>query len=221
MRKAERIVNNSCLKGWALVMTLLCSSGVFAQEPMTPDFDKKYTLAGLSVMGAEYTDVQAVKLFSALQIGQELTIPGEEITRAIRNLWAQDLFEDISIELAEVRDNQVYLVIQVDELPRLTRYTFEGVGRSEQESLKGKIELLTGRVVNENIMVTARKRLRDYYYDKGYWDADISIVQSPDNPRLRMAQRSISSFRKAKKSKWVKLLWMVRLSWRQKKFCVR
>ena len=29
-------------------------------------------------------------------------------------------------------------------------------------------------------MVTARKRLRDYYYDKGYWDADISIVQSPD-----------------------------------------
>ena len=122
MRKAERIVNNSCLKGWALVMTLLCSSGVFAQEPMTPDFDKKYTLAGLSVMGAEYTDVQAVKLFSALQIGQELTIPGEEITRAIRNLWAQDLFEDISIELAEVRDNQVYLVIQVDELPRLTRY---------------------------------------------------------------------------------------------------
>ena len=115
-----------------------------------------------------------------MQIGQELTIPGEEITRAIRNLWAQNLFEDISIELAEVRENQVYLVIRVDELPRLTRYTFEGVNRSEQETLRGKIDLLTGRVVNENVMVTARKRLRDYYHDKGFWDADIIITQSAD-----------------------------------------
>ena len=132
------------------------------------------------MLGADYTDAQAVKLFSALQIGQELTIPGEEITRAIRNLWAQNLFEDISIELAEVRENQVYLVIRVDELPRLTRYTFEGVNRSEQETLRGKIDLLTGRVVNENVMVTARKRLRDYYHDKGFWDADIIITQSAD-----------------------------------------
>ncbi|MFZ8835864.1 MAG: hypothetical protein ACO2XQ_02355 [Flavobacteriales bacterium] len=131
---------------WVSSMMAVCQAN--AQSFAAPDFDKKYTLAGLTVMGAEYTDAQAVKLFSALQIGQELTIPGEEITNAIRNLWAQNLFEDISIELAEVQDNRVYLVIRVDELPRLTRYTFEGVGRSEQETLRGKIELLTGRVVN-------------------------------------------------------------------------
>ena len=71
-------------------------------------------------------------------------------------------------------------MIRVDELPRLTRYTFEGVNRSEQETLRGKIDLLTGRVVNENVMVTARKRLRDYYHDKGFWDADIIITQSAD-----------------------------------------
>ena len=109
-----------------------------------------------------------------------MTIPGEEITRAIRNLWAQQLFSDISVELAEVRDDRAYLVIRVDELPRLTRYTFEGIGSSEQETLKGKIELLTGRVVNQSVVKTAKKRLDDYYYDNGFWDARIDIVQAKD-----------------------------------------
>ncbi len=40
---------------------------------------QKYRIAGLTVLGAEYTDVQAVKLFSALQIGNSITIPGEDV----------------------------------------------------------------------------------------------------------------------------------------------
>jgi outer membrane protein insertion porin family len=151
-----------------------------AQGALTAETSQTYTLGGLTIMGAEYTDQQAIKLFSALQIGQELTIPGEEITRAIRNLWAQQLFSDISVELAEVRDDRAYLVIRVDELPRLTRYTFEGVSRSEQETLKGKIELLTGRVVNQSVVKTAKKRLDDYYYDKGFWDVKVDISQAKD-----------------------------------------
>ena len=176
----------------SLLLVLTAWMPLAAQVNSAADYNKKYTLAGLTVLGAEYTYAQAVKLFSALQIGQELTIPGEEITRAIRNLCDQNLFADISIDLAEVRDNQVYLVIQVEELPRLTRYTFEGVGRSEQETLKGKIELLTGRVVNKNVMVTTRKRLRDYYHDKGYWDAEIAIVKTPDTSFENGAKLNIS-----------------------------
>jgi len=158
----------------------LMATSAAAQTAPSAETSQTYTLGGLTVIGAEYTDPQAIKLFSALQIGQELTIPGEAITRAIRNLWGQDLFSDIAVELAEVRDNRAYLVIQVDELPRLTRYTFNGVSRSEQETLKGKVELLTGRVVNQNVVKTAQKRLYDYYYDKGFCDARIDITQAND-----------------------------------------
>ena len=65
-------------------------------------------------------------------------------------------------------------------MPRLTRYTLRGQP-IRAEALRGKIDLLTGRVVNENVMVTARKRLRDHYRDKGFWDADISITQTADS----------------------------------------
>ena len=137
MKKTGEAAIRALILGYTLLVVSALQVAL-AQVPNAVDYDKKYTLAGLTVLGADYTDAQAVKLFSALQIGQELTIPGEEITRAIRNLWAQNLFEDISVELAEVRDNQAYLVIRVDELPRLTRYTFEGVNRSEQETFGAK-----------------------------------------------------------------------------------
>lgn len=155
-------------------------------------FTDTYRVAGLTVLGAEYTDVQAIKLFSALQIGDEIAVPGEATARAIRNLWEQQLFGDVSIEVAEIRDKDIYLVIRVEELPRLTRYQFTGVSRSEQETLKGKIDLLTGRVVNENVVATARKRLRDYYEDKGYWDAKIDIDQVADTSFANGAKLTIA-----------------------------
>ena len=180
-----------------ILAVLLVTAPAFAQGP-TAETSSSYTLGGLTVLGADFTDVQAIKLFSALQIGQEITIPGEEITRAIRNLWAQDLFSDISVELAEVRDDRAYIVIRVDELPRLTRYTFQGVSRSEQETLKGKIELLTGRVVNENVIKTARKRLNDHYAEKGYWDAEVVIAQLPDTAFENGARLNISIDKQSK-----------------------
>lgn len=163
---------------WVVTCSVLLAFGSNARaQGLASDM---YTIAGITVLGAEYTDPQAIKLFSALQVGDEIAIPGEATARAIRNLWEQHLFGDVSIEVAEARDKDVYLVIRVAELPRLTRYAFNGVSRSEQETLKSKIDLLTGRIVNENVIATATKRLRDYYEDKGFWDARIDLVQAAD-----------------------------------------
>ena len=144
------------------------------------DAPTTYKVAGLTVLGAEHTDVQAIKLFSALQVGQEIEIPGEAIRRAVTNLWGQDLFADIQIDVAEVRGREAYLVIRVAELPRLTRYTITGVGRSEQETVKGKIDLLTGRIVDDNVRAVATKRIRDHYVEKGFLDVAITMDQVPD-----------------------------------------
>ena len=130
-----------------------------------------YRIAGVTVLGAEFTDVQAVKLFSGLQVGDEVTIPGDRLSAAVRNLWDQRLFSDVSIELAERRDEDVYLVIRVKEMPRLTRYSFSGVKRGEQETLRGKLDLVRGQIVNENLKVTTQRILQDHYLEKGFFDA--------------------------------------------------
>ena len=165
-----------CLCG----LLMAANVGWSQEEWIDLSLTSTYNIAGLSVLGAEHTDVQAIKLFSSLQVGQSIDIPGDAIRRAITGLWAQDLFEDIQIEVAEVRGRDAYLVIRVKELPRLTRYSIAGVGRSEQETLKGKIDLLTGRILNENAKAVASKRIRDHYVEKGFLDAAVAMEVQQD-----------------------------------------
>ena len=140
----------------------------------------EYRIAGITVLGADFTDVQAVKLFSGLQVGDEVLIPGDRLSEAVRNLWDQRLFSDVAIELGERRDRDVYLVIRVTEMPRLTQYGFTGVKRGEQETLRGKLDLVRGQIVNENLKVTTRRILQDHYIEKGFFDAKVTVTSTRD-----------------------------------------
>lgn len=141
----------------------------------------EYRIAGLTVLGADFTDVQAVKLFTGLRVGDDVTIPGDRISEAVRNLWNQRLFSNVSVELAEKRGDDVYLVIRVVEMPRLTQYAFSGVKRGEQETLRGKLDLVRGQIVNENLMVTTQRILQDHYIDKGFYDAKVTVTSAKDS----------------------------------------
>lgn len=134
-----------------------------------------YKIAGITVLGAEFTDVQAIKLFTGLQTGEEITVPGEEVSTAIRNLWRQQLFADVAIYASEIRGKDIYLIIEVEEMPRLGRYTFPNLPRSEREKLREKVDLIRGRIVNENVITTTRAKIIEYYVDKGYYNAKVDI----------------------------------------------
>ena len=152
----------------------LIGSGVDYKEP------KAYRIAGISVVGAKYSDVQAIKLFSGLQEGQEVLIPGDAITDAIRKLWKQKLFSNIKIEVAEFRGQDVYLAIYLDEQPRMARYSFEGIKKSEAENLREKLDIRTGIVCNENLKSNSINIIKNYYVEKGFYNANISVIEMPD-----------------------------------------
>ena len=64
-----------------LLTLLVLGLSVFetsAQTDTDPVLDlsisQQYRIGGITVLGAEYTDVQAVKLFSALQVGAGIAI---------------------------------------------------------------------------------------------------------------------------------------------------
>ncbi len=139
-----------------------------------------YRIAGITVLGSEFTDVQAIKLFSGLQEGDEITIPGDEITDAIRKLWKQRLFTDIGIYAAEFRGNEVFLVISLRESPRMTKYVINGIKKSEADNLREKLDLRTMTISTANVKNNAIKTIKDYYIEKGYYGATVSISERPD-----------------------------------------
>ena len=113
----------------SICLVLLTCFGAHGQSVIGNSVDYaaplEYRIAGITVMGAKYTDVQAIKLFSGLQEGEQIMIPGDKITDAVRKLWNQRLFTDIGIYAAEFRGNDVYLVISLKQSPRSEEHTSE------------------------------------------------------------------------------------------------
>ncbi|MFM7104254.1 MAG: POTRA domain-containing protein, partial [Flavobacteriales bacterium] len=166
------------------VFTLFITPAVKAQTLVGNSVDynapSEYRIAGLTVTGVKHTDPQAVKLFSGLMEGDLIMIPGDKITDAIRRLWKQKLFTDVGIYAAEFRGNDVYLVIDLKESPRITRYLIPGVKKSDEDNLREAIEIRTMTVSTQNVKNNAIVKIKNYYEEKGYFNAQVEVREIPD-----------------------------------------
>jgi outer membrane protein insertion porin family len=130
---------------------------------------KKYRLAPISVTGATATDPQIIVLLSGLVAGEEVSIPGDKITDALKKLWKQGLFDDIEINLDKVVGDDAFLVIKVIEKPKLTKFRFSGdVRKGEADDLRGKLRLFPEKPVTEFLKGNIKNTVRDYFLDKGF-----------------------------------------------------
>src|ERR1044072_5017877 len=111
---------------------------------------KKYHLGPIEIEGANYTDKNVIALLSGLVEGEEIAIPGDKVSDAIKKLWKQGLFEDIQIIQEKIEGDRLFLIIRVVERPRLTKFNFKGnVKKSDADEIRGKIRLLKERVVTD------------------------------------------------------------------------
>ncbi len=198
-----------------------------AQQLDVPKMDygypKEYTIGGLTVSGCVTRDPNAVKLFSGLKVGDKITIPGEQIGKAIRAIWDQRLFTDVRIEEAEIRGATIFLNIIVTENPQLASYGFAGtVTRSEGDKLREVISMQRGQQVNEAVKANAAQAVRHYFREKGHLKAECRIVQTSDTslensvrlqvlaekgPRVRIKNINFNQIRsqELQKNKWYQL----------------
>ena len=143
-------------------------------------FPREYEIGGITVTGVEYVDPAVVVMLSGLHVGMTVKIPGDKITQAIKNLWEQGLFEDIQISQTQRVGGKVFLNIDMKERPRISKFSFKGVKRSEAEELRKKINLTRGDVATEHTYTKTSGIIRKYYADKGYYNAEVKIVAVPD-----------------------------------------
>lgn len=142
---------------------------------------QKYKLAGITVTGNKYFDQSLLISVSGLSIGDEITLPGaDNFSKAINKLWAQNYFSDVAIYITKLEGTNLYLEINVTERPRLSNFTFKGIGKSEADDLTPKSGLIKGRVVTENMKRTALDAIDKYYFDKGFRNVKTHIDSKSD-----------------------------------------
>lgn len=140
---------------------------------------REFRLGGISVQGNTTTDEGAIKLFAGLRPGDVILIPGDQIPKAIRNLWKQRLFADVEIYAGEIRGDEIFLTIVVQEMPKLAGYTFPGLRRGESESLRERLQLISGEIVNQNFKNKIIQSCEEYFIDKGRLNATCRVVTEP------------------------------------------
>src|SRR5258708_12119522 len=81
---------------------------------------REYIIAGIKIAGTKYLDESLLTSISGLTVGDKVTIPGgDNFSKAIQNLWKQNLFANISVYFTRLVVNSVYFEIDVTERPPL------------------------------------------------------------------------------------------------------
>lgn len=144
---------------------------------------REYEIGGVTVTGVKYLDPQVLVMISGLQPGETINVPGDKITNAIRKLWEQGLFEDVSITCTTKIGRKIFLNIDLKERPRISKFSFKGVKKSEAEELRKKINLTRGDVATEHTYTKTTRIIEDYFFDKGFHNVAVDVKAENDTTR--------------------------------------
>ncbi len=164
-----------------LTLVLLGSfSQIKAQERVPFDQGKKYILAKVSVVGKISFNEQTVVTFSGLQKGQEIAVPGEEISGAIKKLGKLGLFDEIAFYVNKIENDSIYLDLNIVELPKLNEVKFVGIKKSKVEGLIKDNNLTKNKIVNENLITTTKNYIENKYKKDGFYNTKVTITNTLD-----------------------------------------
>lgn len=175
-----------------LMLAILMFSGItelFAQ----PDYEnpKTYTIAGIKVEGAQNLNKGVLISLSKLEVGSEIQIPGDKITDAVRRLWEQDMFSDVQILTEKIEGDKIYLIIKLQEQPRLSELIFTGTRKTEEDDLREKLPLSRGSQVTENTLIHSKNIIKDYYNEKGFANAKVTLAKKSDTSFINAVKVNI------------------------------
>ena len=151
-----------------------------AQDKIPFNEGKKYILAKVKVNGKISYNEQTVVTFSGLEKGQQITVPGEELSNAIKKLGKLGLFSEIDFYVNKVEADSIWLDLDIVELPKLSEAKIQGVKKSKKEELIKDNSLTKGKIVNENLITTTKNYIENKYKKEGYFNAKVSINSIPD-----------------------------------------
>ena len=140
----------------------------------------KYEIAGLRVQGADNYEDYIVIGYSGLKVGDEVEIPGSDITTAVKRLMRQGLFAQAQILAEKIAGDKIWLVINLRTQPRISEVQYAGMKKGEREELQKRLQLMKGNQITQNIVNRATEITKKYFADKGFGNAKVKIWLQED-----------------------------------------
>lgn len=178
-----------------ILLCLTLTSAVYAQndnKTVKPDMTyslnpRTYIIGGITIDGnGEYDGDQLIKL-AGLEVGQTIMFPrvDDKISTAVRTLWDQRVFSDVSITADSIVGANIYLHIQLAPHPKLATVTYRGIKKGEREDLEDIFPLKEGSVISIDVVNRIKFVINKHFEDKGFKNVQTEVIQhvDPNDPQ--------------------------------------
>ena len=185
-------------------LSLLAGLSLGAQNRSDIEVDynrpRKYIVGGIGVEGNQYFSQNQILQLSGLQAGQELTVPGEDVTGVVRRLVAQRYFEDVAVVIDSLSAgaDTAWFKVCIKERPRVSRWQYTGVKSGEKKDLQERLNLRPGREFSDYVRNTSVDIIKRYYKEKGFLNVGVDVDVQRDS-MIRSAIRVTFNVDKGKK----------------------
>lgn len=194
------IENQVSIKNQADSLTITTDTTTVPTGPIVNyESPKTYEISAIRVTGTEYLNHNLLIENSGLSVGQSISLPGDEVSQAIRRLWKLGLFENIEIKIDDIQlnpndkyDRKVALNINLLERPRVASVTFTGTTSTEEEDLTEKLELVKGKPITSSLKLNINKIISDYYKEKGFLNASSTFQAYRDTVNFNSSYLEIN-----------------------------
>ncbi|MCX7736765.1 MAG: outer membrane protein assembly factor BamA [Candidatus Kapabacteria bacterium] len=152
-----------------LAIILLFYSGSYGQtEPKT------YTIAGISVEGNRFADAQTIVSLSGLQVGEQITIPGDsKIQIALKSLWSRRQFSDVEIVIDKITGIGVFLKIKVKEFQRLSGIEVQNNKELKTDEIIKAVGKSRGEIITPYDLYLIKQRIKNRYREEDLLFAEV------------------------------------------------
>ena len=162
---------------------------------------KEYKIGGIKVVGTKFLDKNVLTTISGLTVGDRITVPGDQITNSIKKLWKQKLFSNVIIKVDYVQDGLIFLIIELEERPRMSKYRFFGVKKKEIDDLRESVRLVKLQIVTENLIINTENTVRNYFKNEGFLNVEVDVATKEDTSKVNSVSIEIT----VKKNEKVKI----------------
>ena len=203
MEKQQNNYKNRILKKFALILLSFLSINLSAQTTEKIDYSnpKSYEIGGIMVKGADNLNNSTLITISGLTVGENITIPSDNISQAILKLWKEGLFSDVDITIEKIVENTVFLNINLVENSRLSKFKFKGkISKSDITTLKEDLKLMRGKILTQNLINNSTNLIKTYYINKGFLNVSVGYLTTVDSATAN-SENLIFNINKGKKVK--------------------
>lgn len=149
-------------------------------EQVTPS--ETYTLQNIVIDGVKKFSPEQILRFTGIRKGENIELPGQKISEAIKKLWKTENFSKVEIYVQNLDGKNITLKFLLEDLKNLGNVTIKGtdknIGKSKADKIIKDNKLNPGTKITQDFTNTIKNNIAQELINKGYSDAKVKIIST-------------------------------------------